>query len=90
MGPGALEHDLLCGHHGEAAPDILVNGVAELRPAPPLDGTFAEPGLGELPDAGDGGDLDLVAVVVELVLDSLLDAVLVGTDHPRRREEEGT
>lgn len=59
-----------------------------LGPGPALDGALAEAGLGELAYAGGCGDLDLVAVVVELVLDHLLYTVLIGADYLTRRQEE--
>lgn len=65
-----------------------MDGVAELGPGPALNGALAEAGLGEFAHAGGGGDLDLVAIVVELVLDHLLNPVLIGADHLARRQEE--
>ncbi|WVZ14696.1 hypothetical protein V8G54_012262 [Vigna mungo] len=85
---GAFEEDLFGGDHGEAAADVFVDGVAELGPGATLDGTFAETGVGELTGARGGGDLDLVSVVVELVLNYFLDAVLVRAYDLSRREEE--
>jgi len=87
-GLGALEEDLLGGDHGEPGAGVLLDGVAELGPLAALDGAAGEAGLGELADAGGGGDLDLVAVVVEAVLDDPLEAVLVGPHDDARREEE--
>jgi len=62
-----------------------VNGVAELGPRATLDGALAEARVGELTRARGGGDLDLVALVVESVLHHLLDPVLVWPDHLPRR-----
>lgn len=65
-----------------------MNGITELGPGSALDGAPAESGLGEFANASSGGDLDLVAVIVELVLDHLLDAVVVGSDYMTRRQEK--
>lgn len=87
--PSPLKDDLFGGDHGEPATDVLVDGVAELGPRAALDGALAEAGIGEFPDSRGGDDLDLVAIVVELVLNHLLDPVIVGSDHLARRQEEG-
>lgn len=87
-GAGALEEDLLGGDHGEPGAGVLLEGVAELGPLAALDGAAGEARLGELADTGGGGHLDLVAVVVEAVLDDLLEAVLVGPHDDAGREEE--
>ena len=71
-GLGALEEDLLGGDHGEPGASVLLDGVAELGPLAALDGAAGEAGLGELADAGGGGDLDLVAVVVNHTIQSLV------------------
>jgi len=87
-GLGAFEEDLFGGDHGEAAAHVFVDGVAELGPGAALDGAFAETRVGELARARGGCDFDLVAVLVELVLNDLLYAVFVGPyDLPRRQEE---
>lgn len=65
-----------------------MNGVAEFGPGAALDGALAEASVGELPCASDGGDLDLIALVVEFVFNHLLDAVLVGPNHLFRWQEE--
>ena len=65
-----------------------MNGVAELGPGATLDGALAEARVGELTRARGGGDLDLVALVVESVLHHLLDPVLVWPDHLPRRQQE--
>lgn len=65
-----------------------MDGVAELGPGAALDGAFAETRVGELARARGGGDLHLVPVLVELVLDHLLYPVLVGPYHLPRRQEE--
>ena len=88
MSLGTLDDDLLGGDDGAPVGDVVVGGAAELGPVAALEGALAEARVGELADANDGGDLDLVAFVVELVLDDLLDAVLVGPDHLARRQEE--
>ncbi|KAJ1414540.1 putative OTU domain-containing protein 3 [Sesbania bispinosa] len=44
-----------------------------------FDGAFAESGVGKLAGASGCGDLDLVAVIVEFVLNNLLNAVFVWT-----------
>lgn len=88
MSPGAFKEDLFGGDHGEPAPHVLVYGVPELGPGPALDGALAEASVGELADAGGGGDLDLVSFLVELVLHHLLYPVVVWPDHLTRREEE--
>ena len=65
-----------------------MHGIAKLGPGSALDGALTEPGLGKFANASSGGDLDLVAIVGELVLDHLLDAVVVGSDYLTRRQEE--
>ena len=85
----ALEDDLLSGDNGEPRAGVVAaGGVAELGPVAALDGRLGEARAGELADAGGGGDLHLVAVVVEAVLDRLLEPVLVGPDDDAGREEE--
>lgn len=64
-----------------------MSGGAELGPGTSLDGALVEAGPGDLADAGDGGDLHLLAVLVELVLDDPLRAALVGADDLRGREQ---
>lgn len=87
-GAGALEDDLLGGDHGEASSDVLAHGVAKLGPGAALERALAEAGAGELAHARGGGDLDLVPLVVEAVLNRALHPVLVGAlDHARREEE---
>ena len=71
-GLGALEEDLLGGDHGEPGAGVLLDGVAELGPLAALDGAAGEAGLGELADAGRDDDLDLVAVVVNHTIQSLV------------------
>lgn len=83
-----LKQDLFSGNHCKSSAHILMNGVAELGPGTALDGPFAESGFGELSDPGRGSDLDLVAFIVELVLDHLLDPILVGSDHLTRWQQE--
>ena len=80
----AIEEDLLSGDHGEPRSGGLLGGVAELGPRAALDGP---PRAAHLADPRGGGDLDLVALVVDVVLDHLLQAVGVGPDDDRRREE---
>ena len=86
--PRAFKEDLLSRDHSEPGADILMDGVAEFGPGAALDGPLAEASVGEFASASDGGDLDLIAVVVEFVFDSLLDAVVIGANHLLRRQEE--
>ncbi|KAK7857525.1 hypothetical protein CFP56_017069 [Quercus suber] len=88
LSPRALEEDFLGGDHGEPSSDVLVNCVAELRPRSALDGALAKPRISELTSASGGCDLNLIAIVVELVLNHLLDPVLVGTDHLPWRQQK--
>ena len=69
---GALEEDLLGGDHGEPGAGVFLDGIAELGPLAALDGAAGEAGLGELADAGRDDDLDLVAVVVNHTIQSLV------------------
>lgn len=84
----AFKEDLLRGHHSEAAADVLVHGIAELGPGAALDGTLAEASFGELADARGCGNLNLVSVLTEFVLDHLLNPALVGADNLLRRQQE--
>lgn len=87
-GAWALKDDLLGGHHGEPRADVLLHGVAELGPRAALDGALGEAGAGDLADAEGPGDLHLVPLVVEAILDHLLEPILVGPgDHARREQE---
>ena len=76
-----LEEDFLGGDHGEPSSDVLMHRVAELRPRSALDGLLAKPSICELASASGGCDLNLIAIVVELVLNHLLDLVLIRIDH---------
>ncbi|KAK1587291.1 hypothetical protein Q3G72_011465 [Acer saccharum] len=63
------------------AADVFTDVVGELGPVTPLDSALAEMRVGEISDAGGGGNLDLVAavVVVKLVLDHPLPARRIGS-----------
>ena len=63
-----LKEDFLGGDHGEPSSDILMHRVAELRPRSALDGLLAKPSICELASASGGCDLNLIAIVVEIVL----------------------
>lgn len=65
-----------------------MHGVAELRPGAALHGPLTKSSVGEFPSPGRGCDLDLIAVLIELILYHLLDPVLVGPNHLLRRQEE--
>ena len=70
-GPAVLKDDL-GGDHGEPRVGTFLDGIAELGPLAALDGAAGEAGLGELADAGRDDDLDLVAVVVNHTIQSLV------------------
>ena len=87
-GSWALEEDLFGGDHGEARAVVVpLDGVAELGPRAALDGAPGEAGVREAAGAGGGGDLDLIAAVVEAVLDHRAEAARVGPEDDPRREE---
>ena len=87
-GSWALEEDLFGGDHGEARAVVVpLDGVAELGPRAALDGAPGEAGVREAAGAGGGGNLVLVAVVVEAVLDHRPEAARVGLEDDPRREE---
>lgn len=86
--PWALENNLLGGDHGEPSTDVLMDSVTELGPGAALYGALAEAGVSKFPSTRGSGDLNLVAVVIEPVLNDLLDPVLVGPDHLPRRQQE--
>ncbi|PQM38586.1 hypothetical protein Pyn_11645 [Prunus yedoensis var. nudiflora] len=58
-----------------------MHGVAKLRPGAALHGPLTKSSVREFPSPGRGRDLDLIAVLIELVLYDLLDPVLVGPNH---------
>jgi len=83
-GSWALEEDLFGGDHGEARAVVVpLDGVAELGLRAALDGAPGEAGVREAAGAGGGGNLVLVAVVVEAVLDHRPEAA---RDNLRRKE----
>lgn len=85
----ALQEDLFGGDHGEARAGVVpIDSVAELGPRAALDGAPGEARAREAAGAGGCGDLDLVALVVEAVLDHLQEAGRVGPEDDPRREEE--
>ncbi|KAJ0833548.1 hypothetical protein HanPSC8_Chr15g0691701 [Helianthus annuus] len=84
--PGSFKQDLFSGNHGEPRTNVLMNRITKLGPTAPLEGPLAKPGLSELPDTCGGGDLDLVTIIIEFVLDHLLDPIAIGPDHLPRRE----
>jgi hypothetical protein len=60
---------VVLSHHGEPGHDILLESITEHVPCAALNGALGEVHLGELVDAGCGGDLDLVAFVLKVILD---------------------
>ena len=87
-GSWALEEDLFGGDHGEAQAVVVpLDGVAELGLRAALDGAPGEAGVREAAGAGGGGNLVLVAVVVEAVLDHRPEAARVGPEDDPRWEE---
>ena len=83
-GACAIEKYLLRGDHGEPRAGGLRGGIAELGPGAALDGVL---GAAHRAYLLGGGDLHLVALGVDPILDHLLDALGVGPDDDRRREE---
>ncbi|KAF8396848.1 hypothetical protein HHK36_018483 [Tetracentron sinense] len=84
----SLNDDFFGGNHGESATDILMNSITKLRPGASFYSSLTESSLGEFPNPSRSGNLNLVTVVVELVLDDLLNAVIVWSDNLTRWEKE--